>query len=503
MAQIGTISIDLVAHTGKLIAPLAKAGSAVKSFTSGIVGGKLGLGGLFAGLAAATGGALTFHAAFAAVKGQFEAVDDIAKSADRLGMSTEAFVGLSHGADLAGVSTEQLNTSMQFFLKKGHHADELGEIADKMAGMTSATDRMKLATDLFGKSGAGMINFLAGGSAGLEDAAADAQLLGLTLSRTDAGKIEMANDAMTRLGALFTGIARKVAIELAPFVKFAADQFVLLGTEGEGWGGKVRAAVDFVITGIGWVLDAVDFLRTAWEGLQLGPKIVFSFIATGIATVVNAIESGVEGMIEGFTWAWSQASQLATEGVGKMIKVVADAAAWLESLLPESMQLGLGDMAQEFSKTFDAVAQESRNTLENTDFSVDLHLGGQTATDFAKTLGEDTERATQEFLQFAGREKMSDKLRRNVEQIREDAQTAADEAASVAPADFGADTLGGKDAKEVLAGAIERGSQEAFAAFQSNTSNQKTAEQLLMDRQLRVLESIDKNTSNGLAMASL
>src|SRR3990172_9608385 len=73
---------------------LGKIGSALFSVQSAILGA-VGVGGL---------GAL--------VKSSIDAGDALAKTADRLGITTQALAGLRYAGDLAGVSAEQLDTSL-------------------------------------------------------------------------------------------------------------------------------------------------------------------------------------------------------------------------------------------------------------------------------------------------------------------------------------------------------------------------------------------------------
>ena len=76
---------------------LAGITKAVFSF-QGALGGILGVGGL---------GAL--------VTQSLSAADAIAKTADKVGLSTDALQELRHAADLSGVSTETLDMAMQRF----------------------------------------------------------------------------------------------------------------------------------------------------------------------------------------------------------------------------------------------------------------------------------------------------------------------------------------------------------------------------------------------------
>jgi len=145
-------------------------------------------GGLVAGGVTAAGGAL-----FALVKRSAGAADELAKTADKLGVGIAALQRLEYHAGLSGVATGQLRDSVRFLLNAaGEAAQGIGaagdtfarlgiqvtdntgklksaetlmyEIADAIAKVEDPTLRVSIAQDLFGRSGAGMINMLKGGA---------------------------------------------------------------------------------------------------------------------------------------------------------------------------------------------------------------------------------------------------------------------------------------------------------------------------------------------------
>ena len=218
MVAVGKISIDMVAYTGKLLKPMKQAQSSVTKFTKHVKAMANTLKTVVLPLAGITAGVVTVGSAVALVKKQFGDIDEIAKEADRLGIATEQLTALQHAADLAGVSAEELTTALQYMLRQGKNVSDLGAIADEMAAMSDPAERMQLAVKMFGRGGAGMINVLEGGAKSLRNIIKDATLLGLTFSRLDAGKVEEANDAITRMKAGIAGMGRMAAIALSPMV---------------------------------------------------------------------------------------------------------------------------------------------------------------------------------------------------------------------------------------------------------------------------------------------
>jgi len=229
MAKVGSIVIDLVANTGKLLAPLKKAESAVSS----LVGKFARFGGIGAAIAAPIAGLLTLNKAVNEVKQAFADLDNAGKESDRLGIPTEKLTALQHAADLAGVSAEQLGIALQFMMRKGFSVSDLGRLADEMVAIEDPVKRMQWTIERFGRSGAGMINVLGAGSAGLKDMEEDARKLGLTVSRWDAAQVEAANDAFARIGKAVDGIARVIAIKLAPYITWLSDSLVSIAVDGE------------------------------------------------------------------------------------------------------------------------------------------------------------------------------------------------------------------------------------------------------------------------------
>ena len=179
-------------------------------------------------------------AAFA-VKNQLQAIDNLAKTADKLGVTTEALAGFRHAAELTGVSTQTADMALQRFTRRlaeaavgtgeakgalkelGVSAAELvqkspteaiAEIADAMLEVDNQADRVRLSMKLFDSEGVALVNTLALGSAGLYDAAEAAEIFGLAISREAAQKVEDANDAMTRLQGANDGMWRQLTVEL-------------------------------------------------------------------------------------------------------------------------------------------------------------------------------------------------------------------------------------------------------------------------------------------------
>jgi len=221
------------------------------------------------------------------IKQQMAVIDTTAKLSDRLGITTEALIGLQHGAQISGVEQTMLNKSLEVFITRlgevdmgvgqakyaldklglnykeliGLSADEaFGRVADQINRLTTQAEKSAAANYLFGRSGRQLLNFFETGSAGIKRFREETEKLGLSFSRLDAAQVEAANDAMTRSKAVMTGLFRQATIELAPYIETLADRFTELATSGEGVGAKVAGVFENITLAILKAGEEVELL---------------------------------------------------------------------------------------------------------------------------------------------------------------------------------------------------------------------------------------------------
>lgn len=231
------------------------------------------VGGQVAAAYTAVAGAVTAAGlAFAEfVKPSFEAIENLANVADRLGITTEALAGLQHAAKLSNIETEALTASLQKMqvnlsdaalgggtaakafeelglkaaqLKNLSVDDQFVAIADALQRIPNVADRLRIVTDIFGRGGAPLLNMLMEGGDGLRAMADEADRLGQAISGLDARKIMEANDAWDRMGVATKGLANTLAIEVAPAVEAIATGFTNLTATGLPAIGKLTAAIN-------------------------------------------------------------------------------------------------------------------------------------------------------------------------------------------------------------------------------------------------------------------
>lgn len=246
------------------------------------------IGAAFATAGVAAGVALT--------KASMVSVDALAKTSDRLGIATESLAGLQHAASLAGVENRTLEKSLQnlavgvsdaadgtgvakdAFLELGLSAaileqlpldQQMLQVADAMQGVKNQADKVRIATDLFGARGVAVLNMIGSGSENLTKMAEEADHLGIAISRVDAAKIEMANDAVTKAKGVFTGLGNQLATAFSPVIQGISTNFYQAALDTEGFGDIGQDVVSALVSGFGTFLDTIQMIQHGILGLEL------------------------------------------------------------------------------------------------------------------------------------------------------------------------------------------------------------------------------------------
>jgi len=249
------------------------------------------------------------------VRKSLESADSLAKTADKLGISTKALAGLRHAADLTGASQKTLDKGLQnMVVNIAEYSKGTGEakrelealgfsqqelmsmspdqqfsaIADSINRVENSTEKVNIAYKIFGGRATELLNALSLGSNGLRETAEEADALGLSISRIDAAKIENANDAMARMKGVATGLGNAIAAEVSPFITALATQFVDAAKEAGGMSNFVSRGMEKVVGAVGFAADMVRGLQVVWKGLQVIALGAISAIITGLDEVNRA-----------------------------------------------------------------------------------------------------------------------------------------------------------------------------------------------------------------------
>ena len=223
---------------------------------------KKSFGSVTSGLAKVTGAVFSMRTALVGVAGlagfgllvrsSLNATDSLAKTAAKIGTTTESLGGLRYAAELTGVATNTMDMALQRFTRRtaeaamgtgeakaaikelGLNAQELNRmpldkrmvvLADAFFGVTSESDRLRLAFKLFDSEGAALVNTLSGGGDALKDMLGEAKALGLTMSGSAAKGVEDTVDAFTKLQSLFTGVRDQIVAAFAPAIEGMVERF--------------------------------------------------------------------------------------------------------------------------------------------------------------------------------------------------------------------------------------------------------------------------------------
>jgi len=347
--------IRIEADMADLKRELKGAGKAAKRATDGIKQGFAKAGMAASGMAgklakvgiAAAGIAAAFVSVRTAMK-TLEEVDALAKTSDRLGITTKKLAGLQLAAELTGGSVSGLSTSLQMaarnisdaadgtgtasdaLKKMGIDAKELqalspdkqlAAIADGMNKLGTQGEKVSASMDIFGRSGADMVNMLAGGSKALEDAAKKAEAFGLAISRQDAAGIEGLNDALTMMGSLFDGIARKFIADLAPSIEALVTMTTNWGLSVATTGDMTDTVIDAIGTGIKWLGNITAGMAVIWDGIKVAigsVSVAFWSTAKVVAQVVAIIKDKYNALDNYIGWVasgWGSMFEAVWQGI--------------------------------------------------------------------------------------------------------------------------------------------------------------------------------------------
>lgn len=278
----------------------------------------------FAATAGAAVGAVAAGALVQLTRSGLESADALAKTSDKLNIATGELASMRIAAErTAGMANGAFDTALQRMVRRVQDAaegtgeaqgaiDDLGlsaqalaqlspdqqfrRIADAMSGVDEQGKRVSLAFRLFDTEGVDLVNTLRVGSAGLDQFAAKADIAGVTLDRVAASQIEAANDAMSDLSMLTEGLGMQLADRFSPLLQEAAEQLFGVAEEAGGMGEVADRVFKAVITGVGFVADAIHGLRVVIKGIEIvfrefGAQILdeVAMIARGWTELANLI----------------------------------------------------------------------------------------------------------------------------------------------------------------------------------------------------------------------
>jgi hypothetical protein len=454
MATLATINIKAVldakgiqqgAQQGKqALDSFASRGGGALSMMAGKIGG-------FVAAAATIGGAVMMFN-----RGR-EAIDGMAKAADRLGLTVETMQGLALAGDLAGNSSEEFINAMSrmsgvlddAILKGGDSAksfERLGLSVGELARMTpdeqfltigeainnvaNTTERTALAMDIFGKSGGKFLSFFKDGRAAVADSTKLLEEWGVLLTEQDTTAVESMNDAWTTMTTLLSGISNKFIATIAP----AASAFLQTITD---------------------LLAPTEGIEALWADVAAWVELAAEFAVSLLSTIVGwsrITTAATSGAVTAIQWGIAQTRRFLTELEGGSTAVLDKEIERLEAYgeyYANMAKRGIEDMGR--------------------------GLSGAAAEDFRKRLDE---------LKQASEVNWSDVMT-DILAVGAELNNAANNAADTLKVAF----------RDISPGALERGSASAASAIakaQRDSQGNKTEQAMLKQLQL-----IAQNTMGG------
>ena len=263
--SLSSLVVDLILRAGGFETDMKRAANSAdrnakrmrKSFSD--AGKKIGT-------ALAAGITVGAAAIAAGVKSAINAADEIGKTSQKIGISTESLSSLKLAADLSGASFEKLksgvvklsdgldvnaklfdaigvsvkNTATGDFLPMD---TILRKVADVFKSLPDGVDKTRLAVDLFGRAGADLIPLLNGGAAGFDEIRKKSDEFGATVSSKTAQAAADFNDKLTETKAAIGGVFLGLAEDLLPTLTDLATQ-ISSPQFRDGFGAIVTGAVN-------------------------------------------------------------------------------------------------------------------------------------------------------------------------------------------------------------------------------------------------------------------
>ncbi len=261
---------------------------------------KKGFGSVASGLKKVTGAVFSMRTALVGaaglagfgllVKSSLSATDSLAKTASKIGTTTEALSALRYAADITGVATTTMDMALQRFTRRtaeaakgtgeakgalqtlGISARELVNmpldqrmlvLADAFSKQTNESEKLALAFKLFDSEGAALVNTLSLGREGLTELLGEAKALGAVMSSDAAQGVEDASDSLTKLKAITKGLRDQFVAALAPAIESLTTRFTEFFKKiADEKGGVEQFAKDMAISFLNASVAVVQSLDT-------------------------------------------------------------------------------------------------------------------------------------------------------------------------------------------------------------------------------------------------
>lgn len=325
------------------------------------------------GIAAAAAVAAATAAGIAMVRSGLASVDAQAKLAQSLGTTVASIQTLERAGELAGVAMSGIEQATKDLTRRlsqaaagtGPAVDALARLGlsaaelialplDQRVGAINAAieafvpvaERAAVAGQLFGEEGS--IAMARIDTATLRQATADVRAFGVVVSEQDADQIERTNDAISRLGLIWRGLANQLAVAAAPALEAVADAMAALASRTGPLGQAIRGLFDSIGRLSTYAASFAAFLASRWVAGLAAAALSVRGLATALVALRGAlIRTGIGALIVGAGELTYQLSILVARvgGVGAAFRLLADLASEIWSRIGLALDAALARMA--------------------------------------------------------------------------------------------------------------------------------------------------------------
>lgn len=354
------------------------------------------LGGVVSGAVAAVASYQSIEAVISDVSRAIDRLDEISKTAQRVGIASEQLQELAHAGELADVGLEALATSSKKLSQAMLEAatggkeqaavfkaigvevknadgslrasnDVMADVADVFAGLEDGATKTALAVKLFGKAGADMIPLLNGGKQALAEAKEEAHKFGLVLGEETLKNAEAFNDNITRLGKITQGVFNQIASGTLPVLVSFSEALVDAASDVDSVNAaSQRLAKDGSIfnwaksaaIGLTYVMDAGEGVWRVLKGLGQ----LVGGLAAAAANNIGALASAFLKLQRGDFSGAFDALKAGVSGLGAIVSSVGEdlAATFGDQLMGHKIRDRIQDL-KAFGNTTAQAGQKTRD----------------------------------------------------------------------------------------------------------------------------------------------
>ena len=270
-----------------------------------------------------------------------QSIDNLAKTAARIGFTANELQSLRYAAQLSGASTQELDKGMQRFARTISEAnvglataqrafDTLGisvkdqdgnlkginqlleEVLQNFNNIESPAERVRVAFELFGRSGEKLTNMLMAGSDGVDQMRQKFEDLTIELTERQTAAVQQANDNLSALGTALSSLTQQISAEVLPVLVDGLVNAVSLVSEkiseglsfwaklGEALGlntKSLQSAADYTKTMSDSLFSLKDATEESGAGLLVWTEQVNNVVAPAIEKATDQVDRLSESYI--------------------------------------------------------------------------------------------------------------------------------------------------------------------------------------------------------------